>query len=145
MYDKSSRLMLFKSLNSKLKTAQEPADFSASIRKLRALIVAASKNIETISFEHEIMFNRLKTTIGSENRAKAFLFSEKLNQACDLAAISNFLKIDEIQDLKQLLISLYVYALEEQTDGNVVSLLKQKIQDTINDILNTTEHLAGPI
>lgn len=139
--------MLFDSLNKKLKTAQEPDDFSASIRKLRALIVAVSKNIETIPFEHEIMFNRLKTTIESENGAKVFLFGEKLNQACDLAAISNFLQTDEAQDLKQLLTSLYVSALEEQTDENVVSLslLKQKIQDTVNDIINTTEHLAGPV
>lgn len=71
MYDKSSNLTLFASLNKKLKIAREPAgDFSSSISKLRALIIVISKNIELIPQEHEIMFNKLKTKVGSENSAK---------------------------------------------------------------------------
>ena len=132
MYDKSSNLTLFASLNKKLKIAREPAgDFSSSISKLRALIIVISKNIE------------LKTKVGSENSAKMLFFTEKLDQAFSLAAIGDFLDTNEMLDLKQVLISLYTDALEEQTDGNVVHLLKQKIQNTVNDIRSTTDHLPG--
>jgi hypothetical protein len=134
MYDKRSHLTLFDSLNSKLKATQEPNELSSSIRKLSTLIVTIAKNIEMIPNEHEVMFTKLKTTVGSENGAKVVFFNEKLNQACDLAAISTFLNEDKIQDLKQLLTSLYISALEEQTNRNVVSLLKQKIHDTVYDI-----------
>lgn len=146
MYDKSSHLTLFASLNKKLNVAREPADdFSSSISKLRALIIAISKNIELIPQEHEIMFNKLKTKVGSENNAKVLFFTEKLDQAFSLAAISDFLDTNEIMDLKQVLISLYTGALEEQTDGNVVLLLKQKIQSTVDDIRSATGHLPGII
>ena len=144
MYDKSSNLTLFASLNKKLKIAREPAgNFSSSISKLRALIIVISKNIELIPQEHEIMFNKLKTKVGSENSAKMLFFTEKLDQAFSLAAIGDFLDTNEMLDLKQVLISLYIDALEEQTDGNVVHLLKQKIQNTVNDIRSTTDHLPG--
>ena len=89
------------------------------------------------------MFNKLKTKVGSENSAKMLFFTEKLDQAFSLAAIGDFLDTNEMLDLKQVLISLYTDALEEQTDGNVVHLLKQKIQNTVNDIRSTTDHLPG--
>lgn len=144
MYDKNSRLSLFSSLNKQLETDQNSAKLSLSIKKLRSLVVAVSKNIERLPQEEPLSFHKLKRVAGSENRAKVILFGEKLNQACDLSGIDTIIKTDEIDSLKELIISLYIAALEEHTNDDVVNLFKQKINDTISDIQNTTEYLLRP-